>query len=211
MTTLPESRSATCAECSKPFPLSELMRFTGFYVCPNCKPAAVQKLASGLPVGTLWRKKKLLIAAQGAVFPDRCVKCNADVGHERFKRKLYWHPRAWYFLILLHILIYAVVALAVRKRADVELGFCGMHRKRRKMAILGAWGVFVLAVGCFAAAAALNSGWPVALGGLALLGSIIWGVVGSRVVIPMKIDATHVHMGGVHRDYLAMLPEWPEA
>ena len=36
-------------------------------------------------------------------FPDRCIKCNAPAEGYRLKKTLIWHPRAWFFLILLHL------------------------------------------------------------------------------------------------------------
>ena len=45
------------------------------------------------PDGGLWRQGRWLMVRNGAVFPDRCVKCNVPVDGCRVKQKLTW--RSW--------------------------------------------------------------------------------------------------------------------
>src|SRR5688572_15920673 len=117
--------TARCAECLEEFPHDELMPFSGFFVCSQCKPDAVRKLGSGMPIGRMWRKKGLLIVAvKDAVFPSRCVKCNELTGDERMRRKIHWHSPLLYVLFLLNVLIYLIVAICVRKRAELNIAVC---------------------------------------------------------------------------------------
>src|SRR6188474_2361972 len=133
-----------CVECGGSFPFSELIPFADFRVCAQCKPIAVRKLESGQPIGTLFQKGRLLIAMRGAALPNRCVKCNCDVGEARLRRKLYWHPPGWYLLLL----VYVLVSLAVRKRAEMFVGLCERHRRRRLFAILGSWSLMIGGIAC---------------------------------------------------------------
>jgi uncharacterized RDD family membrane protein YckC len=43
---------AVCAECGKMFAIQDMIRHSGVYICANCKPVLMQKLAEGAPVNT---------------------------------------------------------------------------------------------------------------------------------------------------------------
>ena len=75
----------------------------------------------------------------GATFPDRCVVCNQPANGYRVTKTLYWHPPAVYFAILAGVLIYAIIALIVRKEASVSFGLCPEHKKRRHTGFAIAW------------------------------------------------------------------------
>lgn len=47
-----ESPEAVCAECGKRFATKDMIRHSGAYICANCKPVFVQKLAEGAPIQT---------------------------------------------------------------------------------------------------------------------------------------------------------------
>lgn len=135
--------------------MDESIVLSGSVVCAPCKPAALARLAGGQGVGSagLWRDKRAVVLGARAELPDRCVKCNAPGEGRRLKRNLYWHPPAWYLLILVNLLVYAVAALAVRKRATIEVGLCEAHRIRRWMHIGIAWGFVISSVASFFVAA----------------------------------------------------------
>src|SRR5262245_52282652 len=80
----------------------------------------------------------VVIPVFGVRFPNRCVVCN-EPSVKRLQRKLYWHHQAIYSLICAGILIYAIVALIVRKAAHFEIGLCEAHVKRRRNGILLGW------------------------------------------------------------------------
>jgi len=68
-----------CVECFRDFPASEVIRLGEMPVCAECKPAAVAKLTSGKPLGSFWRKGRLLVVVRGEEkfdLPARCVHCN---------------------------------------------------------------------------------------------------------------------------------------
>ncbi|HXK16390.1 MAG TPA: hypothetical protein VNG33_01200, partial [Polyangiaceae bacterium] len=80
----------------------------------------------------------LVIPALGASFPPRCVLCN-EPGQHRLGRKLWWHPPGYYALICLGWLIYAIVAMIIRKSAVFEIALCDAHAARRRTGILLGW------------------------------------------------------------------------
>ena len=80
----------------------------------------------------------VVIPVLGASFPPRCVVCN-EPGQHRLRRKLWWHPPGYYALICVGWVIYAIVAMIVRKSADFEIGLCNVHATRRRNAILLGW------------------------------------------------------------------------
>jgi uncharacterized RDD family membrane protein YckC len=46
------SATASCAECSLVFPVDSMIRYKNVYVCANCKPVFMQKLAEGARINT---------------------------------------------------------------------------------------------------------------------------------------------------------------
>jgi hypothetical protein len=202
-------------ECGKHFPKSELMAFADFHACAQCKPSVVAKIARGEPVGTIWRHGKQLVALVNTPLLDRCVKCNAPSEGNRLKRNFYWHHPALYFLVIFPgLLIYAIVAIIVRKRSKTEVGLCSVHRKRRAIWILSCWAAFFAGVaGVIVGANALSGNAAAAVitsSIVVMLASIITGVVMARTVAPTRITRTHVFLKGVHPDYLETLPTWTE-
>jgi hypothetical protein len=90
----------------------------------------------------------------------------------------------------------------------VYIGLCERHRVLRKQGLAVGWGSLGLGVVLFCCAGAFNSGWWVLAGILTIIIGGITGAVMARTVAPTKIDKEYVWMNGVHRDFLAGLPEW---
>ena len=156
---------------------------------------------------TVWRSKALLVMTKEAALPDRCIKCNAPTA-ERLKRKLRWHHPALYLLIIVSILVYAVVAIVVRKTATVNIGFCEEHRESRKLSKIIT--VLLTLVGTLSFISAVQFDSPLLLIGSIglLLAAAIYGTVTLRVVAPTKIDEHFVWIKGVDASYLQEFPEW---
>jgi uncharacterized RDD family membrane protein YckC len=47
-----ESPDAVCAECGKMFPIQDMIRHGGLYICAGCKPVFMQKIAEGARLNT---------------------------------------------------------------------------------------------------------------------------------------------------------------
>lgn len=159
----------------------------------------------GMP--SMWRTKSILVMTKEALLPGRCVKCNA-YAEERLKRKLTWHHPALYLLIIVSVLIYAIVAMVVRKTATVNVALCPEHFAARKKHLAITWALGLLCVACFAVAILSDELISVVLGIALVIATPIYGIVTLRVVTPARIDEHLVWLRGVNADYLQELPEW---
>lgn len=164
----------------------------------------------------IYSGKGVLIVHRKAVFPDRCVKSNEPTT-ERLKRKLYWHHPAIFLLVLFNLLIYAVVAMIVRKTAVYSIPLSKPFKKRRLRFMLIAWSIALAGIASLVAGIAFADGsgnrpWFVVLlllFPILLLTGAILGLYGCRVVYAKKIDEHFVWMGGVSQEFRNSFPPWP--
>jgi hypothetical protein len=161
----------------------------------------------GSSVVEVWRDDGVLVMLPGAALPQRCIKCN-EPSHEPTKaRKVYWHHPALYLLVLVNLIIYAIVAAVIRRKAFVNAGLCSEHKKRRRTALILAWtgaltGIVLM---FFGADSSLGIG-GVFLGALLILGSIIAGMIFARVIYARRIDKSYVRLKGCGGAFLDSLP-----
>lgn len=158
------------------------------------------------PSSGIWSDGDTLVVHRNAVLPDRCVKCNAPAGGDRIRRRFAWHHPALYLLILVGLLIYAIVALIVQKKAVLELGICAEHRKQRRTLTITGWALFVAAFVAIPIAVRMGSGL---VGLLAVASFVASGVLGYLVtnwIVASKIDDSYVWLKKVDRSYLASFP-----
>jgi hypothetical protein len=161
---------------------------------------------------TAWRNQKALVMIPDTALPPRCVKCNAPAEEPTKLRKVYWHHPAVYLLILINIIIYAIVGAIVRKRARVAAGLCAVHKKRRRRGITLAWTSFIAGIGLLTwgfSDSTANGGVFAAVGIIAVLGSILAGIIVSRIVYAQKIDKSLVWLKGCGAEFLDSLPPLP--
>lgn len=159
--------------------------------------------------GGAWRDGKVLILTPDASLPGRCVRCNEPSEEPTKSRRLYWHSPWLYALIALNILIYAIVAVIVRKKAIVAPGLCSQHKKHRRYSIALAW---ILLIAGFAVLVMGTSGeMPLAaLGGFLLfLAAIIVSATFTRIVRAKRIDAQYVRLKGCGAAFLDSMPPFP--
>ena len=156
---------------------------------------------------TIWRDNSTLVMTKEALLPDRCIKCNEPTG-ERLKRKLTWHHPALYLTILISILVYAILAMVIRKTATVNVGFCEDHLSTRRRYLAITWILGIAGVLCLPLAAMLDDATPVFVGLLLLFVTAIYGIVTLRVVVPSRIDQHFVWLKGINSDYLREFPQW---
>ena len=86
-----------------------------------------------------WRDGNVVVMLAGGEIPHRCVKCNEPADEPTKERTLYWYNPWLYLLVLISILVFAIVALIVRKKAVVSAGLCADHKRRRRTALIVAW------------------------------------------------------------------------
>lgn len=119
-------------------------------------------------------------------------------------RTYYWHSPGWYALILLGVLIYAIVALAIRQKAVVAAGLCSRHRAARSRSILIAWLSFLGAIALFIWGPHTDYAL---LGGLGLIAfSIILGSGFTRIITPTRMDGQMLTFTGCGEAFLRELP-----
>jgi hypothetical protein len=183
------------------------------YAAPTLDPAI--PLSQGNVSNAIFQKNGVLIVHKNAQLPDRCIKSNEPT-QSRLKRKLYWHHPALYLLILLHILVYIVVALIVRKSAVLWIPLEDRFKQARIRNIFIAWLLFFLGMGSLITGIIVSSsqnpmsGIFFLLCPVLILAGALVGIFGCRVVYPKKIEGDYVWLKGVSPDFLSELPEWPE-
>ena len=164
----------------------------------SANPYAAPKAALEDRAGAgYWRDGKHAVVTPGGALPPRCIRCNEPAVQPMKTHKLSWHHGGWYLLILVNILIYVIVALIVRKRAQVTYGLCAQHHKRRRLFSAIGWIGFFL--GCAAIAVDPLFGMIMAVV------AILVGVFGSRLAYPTLITKEEVRLGGCGEAFLASL------
>jgi hypothetical protein len=143
----------------------------------------------------------MLACPRECMLPPHCVKCGG-VASERRTATLYWHSPWLYLLVPVSVLLYAIFALVVRKKAVIEVGLCAAHVRRRRNGRLVGWLVTVAGL-----ATMLLATMAAVLGGLAvILAGLVTVTIMGRLVTVRRMDDYYVWLGGVHRTVLARLP-----
>jgi hypothetical protein len=170
----------------------------------NAAPAELQGSAS------VWREGRAVVLLPNTELPARCVKCNQPAHAPTQARKVYWYSPWLFLLLLLNVVIFAIVALIVRKTARVAPGLCADHKRRRRNALAVGWVGFVASVVLITASIGSSlGGWGAVLGFFLLLGTLIYGIVKGRIVYPSKIDSSYVRLKGCGEPFLESLPRFP--
>lgn len=163
--------------------------------------------AMGSPHGDRLGDRYVLF--RGAVPPPVCIKCGAAVTTQPAVKPFYWHPPAWYLLILVNLLVYVVVAMIVRKRFDVAVPLCDAHLARRRTLRWTAGGLLAASAALFAVTFVLGKDGPepfTCVGSvLSFFASFIVFAVGERTLLPKRIDEESAEFGGVCNAFLAKL------
>jgi len=167
---------------------------------PSPYPIVRQGLALIIPVAG---------PGQAAVLPPQCIKCGAPADGKPVERTYYWHQPALYLLILAGLLIYAVVALVVRKGMKVRVSLCVRHAQRRSIGVTLAWVLPVVGIADAFILPQLNvDGGVVALIAVVLIftGLVIWAVVGNPIR-PKSIDQYRGVFTGFCENFLEQFQE----
>lgn len=197
-----------------PLPADPLPRAWGAAANPYAAPGSeVANPRGPAAAGGVWRSGNLLVAWKTASLPHRCVACNGPAS-VRLRQKLYWHSPLLYLLVLLNLIIYAIVALVVRKKAEMEIPLCAVHASRRKWGIAGTvvmvvGGFFAFLAG-FALIASNETGGVVLILAfpVLLIGAVVVSAL-TRPFAPKKIDDQYVWLSKVSPAYLSSLPAVP--
>jgi hypothetical protein len=142
--------------------------------------------------------------------PEVCAKCG-EPSVTAPAKKFSWHPSWVLVLILVHLLIYVIVALVLTKRMTVHLPFCERHRRywfNRSLFIYGGlFGLLCLAGVGIVVAVSLEGQADNALFvcvGIALL-FLVWliaaAIVQSMSIRPTEITDDDITLTGLSRDF----------
>jgi len=179
---------------------------------PYAPSSASLKVGDSLAAGDgIWRDDKRIIVAHGCSFPNRCVKCNEPSIEPHKMRKVYWHHPALYLLFFLYAIIYVIVALIVRKKAEINPGLCEKHLSRRRMWIAIGWiGSFAVlfAIPMSADVLGFDTGSAMIVGMLCFFLIVIVSIVNARILYPRRIDERYARLQGADERFLASLPDF---
>ncbi len=169
--------------------------------------------AAPAPAG-VYRDGKNLIVMRGAQLPLICVRCGQPATGGLLLRKLYWHERWIYLLLIPGVIWYIIAALMVRKTMDLAVPLCVQHRYRfqqlRRAAIgMAICGGILVIISFFIPADYLA--YPIfAFMGLLLAGLITWLTAGV-FLRPKFIDASLGVFSGPGEQFLAQLRPKPQS
>lgn len=160
--------------------------------------------------GGVYRKGFDLVVHERVGLPPYCIKCDEEVsgssGGAFLRQKFRWHHPAVYVAII-SPMIYVILALALSKRATLDLPLCGTHMaKRRKMrnSLIGI-GVFSL-FAIIALTAANSIGWAFMVFLVTIIGIPLWCEYIYKPLRVDKMENDYVYLRGVHHKYLERLP-----
>lgn len=202
----------SCPKCDAEIPLAASE-------CPNCKtkfgPGSPWKItpihrasavsstpASTVPSGSCWRQDKILGLRRGTDLPHRCLKCNEPAQEPVGHRSMTWHHPGWYLLIPIGILVYVIVAMIVRTRADVPVPLCAKHKFRRSLSLWIAWGGSIIGI-----LTMFGGGALILVGLVLLLAGIGFGLFGARDVYPARLTDSETYLKGCGWEFLKTIPE----
>lgn len=157
------------------------------------------------PIHDYWREGNVLVMKQDSALPARCVKCNEPAVEPMKERRFYWHHPGWYLFILINIVVYAIIAMIVRKKARVAVGLCPKHLLRRRIFLAIGWGSFLFGLAAIFSGLSPDRGDMVLVGISLLLIGIIAGMIGSRIVYPSRITKEEVRLKGCGNEFLDSL------
>ena len=182
------------------------------YAAPQVTGYAPMQPVWDTPFAGLWAQGDVLVMHKLAPLPDVCLKSNLP-STRRLKRSMSWHHPAFYFLVLLHILVYIIVALIVRKSATIQIPLTDEWYFRRRRRMLIAWCIILLCVTLFfvSLSVADQQAWApfVMIGSIPMaLIAAICGLLSCRMVWPSRMTDQYIWLKGVHPDYLRRLEPW---
>lgn len=187
-----------CNRCGKPL------------VAAAGQIAAAASAVPAMPTAA-YRQGDKLIIPKGAPLPPYCVKCGQSVTGEPFRKSFFWHNPWLFLLVLVNILVYAIVAMIIRKRADLAIFICDDHRQRRRNLLIATW---VLALGFIPGGILVGSlihdsdtavGLGILTSFLLLIAAFVAGGL-SAVLRPKEITDSSATFSGACEQFLAMLP-----
>jgi hypothetical protein len=168
------------------------------------------------PPQTVYRDGDKLEVPRGASLPPYCVKCGMPSAGDPIPKTFFWHHPMLFLLVLFNLLIYAIVAMIVRKRFDLAVPLCEAHKASRKTTT---WVGLLLLVAGIPGALIIGSlfggddgiAWALLLSIVLLVAGLLVLAMGRRMLIPKRIEPTRAIFAGAGDIFLNMLPTKPDS
>jgi hypothetical protein len=144
-----------------------------------------------------------------ALLPPVCVKCGAPADGTPVEKTFYWHPQWLYVLIFIGVLIYAIVALVMRKQMRLRVPLCRQHAERRRglLILAGILPVIGIADTFILPSFGVDTGLVVLVAvAFILAGLVLWAVAGSPIR-PTFIDQYQGIFTGCSETFLQQFPQ----
>jgi hypothetical protein len=153
------------------------------------------------------RRGRDLVVPRSASLPAHCLKCGTAASIP-WRKKFYWHNSWVYFLILLNLLIYIIVAVVVRKQMELNLPLCDAHHAdRKRYRLLGT----LMLIGFVPAGLVLGANFSETLGwttgALMFVAGLVFWQMSTLGIRASKIDEAGGVFRGASKAFLDMLPE----
>jgi hypothetical protein len=190
------------------------MSYTNPYAAPATVNPFAETYASPAGYPGLWREGNLLVMHKLAPLPDICLKSNLPA-NRRLRRKMSWHHPAVFLAIVVHVLVYLVIALIVQKKATIYIPLTEEWFAKRRTRMMVAWGmvafcILMIIVGITMLANENTVGVLFLVAGVVIgLITVIVGLLACRLVTPTRMTDEYIWLKGVHPDYLNRLQVWP--
>ena len=160
----------------------------------------------------------LIISPPLIDLPHRCIYCN-EPGTKRLTMKYQWHHPGLYFIILVNLIIYAIVAMVVQKKGQAQLSLCALHAAKRFRKRMIFWLLTLATLSLIIIGPVLENmrvlprdgGIPFLIFGI--LGGIImlaFAALSGRVLKAKFIDQRMMKLGGAGAPFLQSLGGPPQ-
>lgn len=174
------------------------------FAAPAVDAYAPARAQAGQIVG-VWRDGDQIVMEKGATLPDFCVKTGAPA-EDRLDKKMYWHTPAIYAALLISPIIYVILALILRKTANVSIPVGAEALQNRSKWIKIGWGAGLAGVVLFIVGIPSRLPLLTVLGLVVAMFGLIGGLIGVRLLWPTKIDDQFVYLKGAKEPFLNRLP-----
>jgi len=167
----------------------------------------------------VWKAADQLVMCRDTDLPYRCVKTNAPAAqHVTVRLRAEWNPLFWGIFYLLFAKRITLKVPLSQPVVDKSQRWC---RISKRMLIGGVAAVFVLIglgviwfellkMDANEPTLAVFTILPMGAILVATAGPVIWTHWRTFGLVAKRITKTHVWIGGVNKDYLMSLPDWPE-
>ncbi len=149
----------------------------------------------------------VMVSAHNSVFPLVCPKCG-EAAHQPHRTELTYINPWWYLTLAGGVVVFAVIAVILQKKATLNPHICAacvQRSKRLKLLPLVGMAAFVSSLFTIDSSFV----WVVGVGFAFLLFTLIYSGVKAKLLVPKLITRDTVTLKNVHPNFRAILPIAP--